>query len=176
MMKLIEPQRLTALGRAIFEAAGSDKKEAGIVTDHLVEANLAGHDSHGIVRVSKYVDWQAKGQVIPNRHARIVSDRGAAVLIDGEFGYGQVIGLEAMDLLVDRVGKNGFAVTAIRNSAHLGRIGAWAEQLARAGFPSFHFVNTSGFGILVAPHGRESGQTEFQMERQIAAVGSSGES
>lgn len=153
MMKHIAPAQLSELGRAIFRAAGSDDSEAAIVADHLVEANLAGHDSHGIVRVSKYLDWASKGQVVPNRHAQIVNDRGAALLVDGQFGYGQVIGIEVMDLLIGRVSRNGFAVTAIRNSAHLGRIGAWAEQLAKAGFPSFHFVNTSGFGILVAPHG-----------------------
>jgi uncharacterized oxidoreductase len=152
-MKFVDPTHLAALGRAVFVGAGSDEPEAGIIADHLVEANLAGHDSHGIVRVSKYVDWREKGDVVPNRHAQIVGDRGAALLVDGQFGYGQVIGLEAMDLLIGRVRSNGFAVTAIRNSAHLGRIGAWAEQLARAGFVSFHFVNTSGFGILVAPHG-----------------------
>jgi uncharacterized oxidoreductase len=152
-MRHIDPNRLAALGRAVFIGAGSDEQEAGIIANHLVEANLAGHDSHGVIRISKYVDWWSKGDVIPNRHARIVGDRGAALLIDGEFGYGQVIGREAMDLLIERVRSNGFAVTAIRNSAHLGRIGAWPEQLARAGFVSFHFVNTSGYGILVAPHG-----------------------
>ena len=152
-MQRYEMTEIAALGKAIFRAAGSDDLEARIVADHLVEANLVGHDSHGFVRVSKYVDWASKGQVVPNQHARIVSDRAAALLIDGDFGYGQVIGIEAMDLLIERVRTSGFAACAIRNSAHLGRIGAWPEQLARAGFPSFHFVNTSGFGILVAPHG-----------------------
>lgn len=144
---------LTELGIAVFRAAGSDEAEARIVAGHLVEANLAGHDSHGIVRIAKYVEWTKRGDVIPNRHARVVGDRGAALLIEGDFGYGQVIGLETMDLLAARARLNGFAVAAIRNAAHLGRIGAWAEQLAAAGLASFHFVNTSGFGILVAPHG-----------------------
>lgn len=152
-MRRYQHDDLAAFAAAIFRAAGSDEREAGIIAAHLVEANLVGHDSHGFIRVSKYVDWVSKGHVVANRHARIVSDRAAALLIDGEFGYGQVIGLEAMDLLIERVKASGFAVCAIRNSAHLGRIGAWPEQLARAGFPSFHFVNTSGFGILVAPHG-----------------------
>lgn len=152
-MQRYQKNDLEALGAAIFRAAGSDANEARIVADHLVEANLVGHDSHGFVRVSKYLDWVDKGQVVPNRHVRIVSDKGAALLVDGDFGYGQVIGIEAMDLLAQRVRSNGFAACAIRNAAHLGRIGAWPEQLAKAGFPSFHFVNTSGFGILVAPHG-----------------------
>ena len=138
---------------AIFAAAGSDAGEAAIIAAHLVEANLAGHDSHGVMRTYKYVDWVRAGQVVPNRHVEIASDRGALIVIDGGFGYGQVIGKEAMEAGAARAQEHGFALVAIRNSGHLGRIGAWAEMLADAGLASFHFVNTSGFGILVAPHG-----------------------
>ena len=105
------------------------------------------------MRIYKYVDWVRAGQVVPNRHAEIVSDRGSLVVIDGGFGYGQVIGKEAMEAGTARAAEHGFTLVAIRNSGHLGRIGAWVEMLANAGLASFHFVNTSGFGILVAPHG-----------------------
>jgi uncharacterized oxidoreductase len=137
----------------IFAAAGSEAEEARVIADHLIDANLAGHDSHGVMRISRYVGLARAGQVIPNKHIELISDHGPAVLADGGFGYGQVIGREAMSLLASRVSKVGFAVVAIRNSGHLGRIGAWAEQIADAGYVSFHFVNTSGFGMLVAPHG-----------------------
>jgi uncharacterized oxidoreductase len=153
MSARLAPDLLQAYARDVFAAAGSDAREADIVARHLIEANLAGHDSHGLVRVKKYVEWAKAGMVVPNRHAEIVSDRGAAVVVDGGFGYGQVIGIEAMGLAAERVKDHGFTVFAIRNSGHLGRIGAWPEMLADAGYASFHFVNTSGFGILVAPHG-----------------------
>ena len=149
----IARQDLQDFAETIFQAAGSSREEAEIIASHLVESNLAGHDSHGVMRIYKYVDWVRAGQVLPNRHAEIVSDRGAAVVVDGGFGYGQVIGKEAMAIATTRARANGFAVMAIRNSGHLGRIGAWAEYLANEGLASFHFVNTSGFGILVAPHG-----------------------
>jgi len=146
-------ERLREIAQTVFVAAGSAPDEARIVADHLVEANLKGHDSHGIIRVPKYADWVRKGELLPNRHAAIVVDKGALLVIDGGFGYGQVIGREAMALMADRAKANGFCAAAIRNSGHLGRIGAWPEQLARAGLTSVHFVNTSGYGILVAPHG-----------------------
>jgi len=149
----ITRDRLKDYVAAIFRGAGSDEEEAETVAAHLVEANLAGHDSHGVMRVYKYVDWVKAGQVVPNQHATVVTDRGAMVLVDGNFGYGQVIGKEAMTIAAERAGTHGFAAVSIRNAGHLGRIGAWAEQLAEAGLASFHFVNTSGFGILVAPHG-----------------------
>jgi hydroxycarboxylate dehydrogenase B len=147
------PEALTRFAAAVFRGAGSDEVEAGIVASHLVEANLAGHDSHGVIRIRKYVDWAKAGMVMPNRHAEIALDRGASLLVDGQFGYGQVIGREAMALAAERASSQGFLILALRNAGHLGRIGAWPEQLAEAGLVSFHFVNTSGFGILVAPHG-----------------------
>jgi uncharacterized oxidoreductase len=139
--------------QAIFVAAGSEPSEANIVASHLVDASLMGHDSHGVIRVSKYVSWLRAGQVRPNRHARIVSDRGALVVVDGDFGFGQVIGREAMEIAAARAASHGMATVAIRNSGHLGRIGAWPEMLAEHELASIHFVNTSGFGILVAPFG-----------------------
>ncbi|MCP4380690.1 MAG: malate/lactate/ureidoglycolate dehydrogenase [Hyphomicrobiales bacterium] len=147
------PDRLQDYVEAIFSAAGSDAEEARTVAAHLVEASLAGHDSHGVMRVTKYIDWVKSGQVLCNRHADTVIDRGAMALVDGNFGFGQVIGREAMTIAAAKAAEHGFAVVSIRNAGHLGRIGAWAEQLAEAGLASFHFVNTSGFGILVAPHG-----------------------
>jgi hydroxycarboxylate dehydrogenase B len=138
---------------AIFVTGGSEPGEAKIIASHLVDASLMGHDSHGVIRVSKYVDWLRAGQVRPNRHARIASDRGALVVVDGDFGFGQVIGKEAMEIAAARAGAHGVATVAIRNSGHLGRIGAWPEMLAERGLASIHFVNTSGFGILVAPFG-----------------------
>jgi len=144
---------LRAFVASVFRATGSADEEARIVGDHLVDANLAGHDSHGVIRVAKYVNWHAKGMVLANQHAVVVRDAPGHAVVDGQFGYGQVIGREAMALAIDKARAGGLAVVAIRNAGHLGRIGAWAEQVAQAGYASIHFVNTSGFGILVAPFG-----------------------
>jgi len=149
----IEQGRLRAFVEQVFARAGSSPDEARIVADHLVDANLKGHDSHGVIRVAKYVEWVRSGQLLPNQHAAIVKDSAALVVLDGGFGYGQVIGREAMDLAAERARRGGLCAVAIRNAGHLGRIGAWPEQLAQAGLVSIHFVNTSGFGILVVPHG-----------------------
>jgi uncharacterized oxidoreductase len=74
-------------------------------------------------------------------------------IVDGNFGFGQVIGEQAMQLGIDMAQKHGIATIALRNSAHLGRIGDWPTYVANAGLASFHFVNTSGYGLLVAPFG-----------------------
>ena len=112
----------------------------------------------------------AAGELLPNRQARVVVDAGGLLLVDGGFGYGQVIGAEAMNLAAARARRHGACVIGIRNSGHLGRIGAWAEQLAQAGLVSVHFVNTSGYGILVAPHGG----TERRLSANPVAAGAPG--
>ena len=153
MSRLIPSTALETLVRKIFRASGSAEDEARDVAEHLVASNLVGHDSHGVLRVSKYIDWLGRGEVVANAPVTVVVDRGALALLDGGFGYGQVVGLRAMEQAISRATQHGFALVAIRNAAHLGRIGAWAEKLAEAGLVSVHFVNTSGYGILVAPHG-----------------------
>src|SRR6516225_11276786 len=109
---------LKAFVEAIFVAAGSEPVEAEIVASHLVDASFMGHDSHGVIRVSKYVDWLRAGHVRPNRHARVVVDRGALVVVDGDFGFGQVMGVEAMEIAAARAASHGMATVALRNSGH----------------------------------------------------------
>jgi len=143
-------KRLTA---AIFTAAGCHEPEAERIGHYLVEANLAGHDSHGVIRVPSYIDWLRAGKVLPNKSLKVVYENDAIAVVDGEFGFGQVLGEQVMKLGIDKSGRHGVAVIALRNSGHLGQIGAWALLAARAGRLSLHFVNTSGAGILMAPFG-----------------------
>jgi uncharacterized oxidoreductase len=152
-MPTITSDRLHALSRAVCRAAGSGEREANLVADHLVEANLTGHDSHGVGLLPVYVEKVRAGLLVPNRHAELVSERGAVLVIEGNRGYGQVIGYEAMQLGMARAQEQGVALLAVRNSFHLGRIGHWAEQCARGGFASIHFVNGIDHPPLQAPFG-----------------------
>jgi uncharacterized oxidoreductase len=149
----VPPERLRELVGAVFAAAGCGPAEHQRIAHYLVEANLVGHDSHGVIRVPPYVDWLRAGKVVANQAPRVVLDREALAVVDGGFGFGQVMGEEAVKLGIARCGRYGVAVVALRNSGHLGRIGDWAELAARAGKLSLHFLNTSGGGILAAPHG-----------------------
>jgi len=140
--------------RMVSAAAGSDDAEAGLIARRLVDSNLAGHDSHGVVRLPRYVRDVRNGGVIPNRHATIALETEALVVIDGHNGFGQVIGGEAMAIGIDRAKRRGACVLALRRSAHLGRIADWAEMAAEQGLASFHFVNVTGFTAnRVAPFG-----------------------
>jgi uncharacterized oxidoreductase len=138
---------------AMFAAAGCEPDEADCVSDHLVEANLAGHDSHGVIRVPIYVRWLREGNVFANRQLETIFENDVLALVDGQLGLGQSMARQAMQLALDKCSKFGLAVVALRNSGHVGRVGHWAEMVARQGKISLHFVNTSGLGMLVAPVG-----------------------
>jgi hydroxycarboxylate dehydrogenase B len=145
--------RLGQLTSAIFHAAGCPTNEAERIAAHLVEANLVGHDSHGVIRVSSYVQWLRAGKVLADRAIQVVFENEVIGVVDGQFGFGQTVGEQAMQLGIEKSARHGVAVIALRNSGHLGRIGDWPLMAARAGKLSLHFVNTTGAGILVAPYG-----------------------
>lgn len=149
----IDSNGLRTLSAALLSAAGCPDGEAAVVADHLVKANLAGHDSHGVIRLRDYVPWLKSGMVRPGRVARIAFETDVSAVVDGDLGLGQAIGEDAVRIGAEKAWAHGLALIAIRNTGHLGRIGHWAERAAEAGLISMHFVNTSGFGMLVAPFG-----------------------
>jgi uncharacterized oxidoreductase len=150
---IIQHDHLSRLIADIFHAAGCQRPEAERIAAHLVEANLVGHDSHGVIRVPPYVQWLKAGKIFADRTIQIVFENDVIAVVDGQFGFGQTIGEQAMQLGIEKCAKHGVAVIALRNSGHLGRIGDWPLMAAEAGKLSLHFVNTTGAGILVAPFG-----------------------
>ncbi len=148
---LLAPARLRDVARRLLAAAGAAEADAAIVADHLVDANLAGHDSHGVGMLPQYVRAIRGGVLDPRAHAA-VEDRGGAVLaVDGRRGFGQIVAREATAAGIERARATGIALVALRNASHVGRVGAYGLQAAAEGFASVHFVNVVGHGPLVAP-------------------------
>ena len=151
-MTVVAPA-LRRLVAAMFAAAGCSTEEADRVAAHLVEANLVGHDSHGVIRVPSYIQWLGEGKVLANQTIDVVTESDSIAVVDGRFGLGQSIGEQAVRLGIEKAKATGLSAIALRNSGHLGRIGDWPLMAAEAGLLSLHFVNTSGAGNLVAPYG-----------------------
>jgi uncharacterized oxidoreductase len=150
-MLLIDAAELTAKTRRVFAAAGSAESEAELIADHLVEANLKGHDSHGVGMIPSYLRNLDGGKVKPNEPGRIVNDSGSMLVYDGERGYGQIVARAATELAIERAKANGVAVVALRNAHHIGRVGTYGELCAAAGLVSLHFVNITDQRPAVAP-------------------------
>ncbi|MET4066242.1 putative oxidoreductase [Bradyrhizobium sp. S3.2.6] len=150
--RTIKAEPLTNVIRAIVKAGGSTDREAELVSTNLVEANLKGHDSHGVGMIPRYVSSVTNGGLAVNQHVKIVLDTGPLLTLDGLTGYGQVIGHEAMELAAERAKSNGVCLVGLSNAHHIGRIGHWAEQCIDHGLVSIHFVNVISRPI-VAPWG-----------------------
>ena len=142
----------------IIEKAGSTPAEADQVADNLVMANLSGHDSHGVGMVPRYVDAVLEGGLSPNTGVKVLLDSGALLSLDGQRGYGQITGVQAMTLGIERARQHGSCIVALGNfdgfhrghQAVAGEAIAWAvARAAEAG---------AGSTVLVAGKGHETGQ------------------
>ncbi|MBT6486095.1 MAG: Ldh family oxidoreductase [Planctomycetaceae bacterium] len=152
-MKTLKPDSLKRVIADLFARAGCGDEEAVVIADHLVEANLVGHDSHGVIRAPIYLQWMNDGKVFAGKSLQIVVDAGSLVVADACLGYGQWTGRQAVAIGVNKCREHGVAIVALKNAAHLGRIGTWAEIAASEGLVSLHFVNTTGLGMFVVPTG-----------------------
>jgi uncharacterized oxidoreductase len=151
-MKTVQAGKLVELVAAIMAGGGSSADEATTIARRLVDSNLVGHDSHGVLRVGRYLDWVRAGWLRPNTPPTVVFDSDAIAIIDGNRGFGQVTGEFATSLGIAKAAKSGIAMIGLRNCGHLGRLGDWADMAAAAGQVSLHFLNTSG-AQRVAPFG-----------------------
>lgn len=153
----VQHDRLRAAVRAMFAAAGSSPRECALVAEHLIEANLRGHDSHGVGMIPAYVENIGLGELTLNADVEVVRDGGSFLVCDAWLGFGQVMAHDAMALAIARARETGTCILTLRNSHHVGRVGHWAEQCAAAGLVSLHFVNVFA-DPLVAPYGGKAGR------------------
>ncbi|WP_375457591.1 malate/lactate/ureidoglycolate dehydrogenase [uncultured Enterovirga sp.] len=148
----VDLRRLHGFVAATFAAAGCSAEEADAIATGLVDANLTGHDSHGVVRVPRYLLWLSEGEVEAGRNVAVVSENAAMAVLDGQYGFGATVGREAVRFGIEKARETGVAIVALRHAGHLGRIGQWAEMALEAGLASLHIVNVAQ-SRLVAPFG-----------------------
>ena len=129
----IPSDRLRRLTATILARGGSEPAEADLVAAHLVDANLAGHDSHGIGLIPHYVRHLKEGLVVPNTSVKVLKDEGAFLMFDGQRGFGRRVAGEAMAAAIARARESGVVVVTLANSHHVGRVGAYGELATAAG-------------------------------------------
>lgn len=151
-MVTIKAETLQALVADIFVAAGCSAAEGARVGKYLVAANLTGHDSHGVVRVPRYLQMKRDGLIFADREVELVTDTPVLAVVDGRYGFGQTVAPQAVRIGVEKARAAGLSAVALRNAGHIGRVGDWAEMAAAEGLVSIHFCNAAG-SVLVAPFG-----------------------
>jgi len=152
-MPLIHAAPLTEFISALFIAADTHPAHAQRVAQSLVSANLAGHDSHGIIRTIQYLDGVEDGSVNAHAVPTIARQTGVVSMVDGGAGFGQVAAHFAMNIAIDSARQHGMSTVGLYNSGHVGRIGEWAQLAADQQMIGLVFCSGGGPGGLVTPHG-----------------------
>jgi LDH2 family malate/lactate/ureidoglycolate dehydrogenase len=154
-MPVFPPDELRAAAVAIFRAAGADEANTEVVVDHLIEANLTGHDSHGVLRIPSYVRGIKQGQIVPTARPQVVRETAAMSLFDARRSFGQVSALVATDAVVAKAREQGVAVAGTFRGNHIGRLGHYPTRAAGQGVALL--VTLGGLGRSAAPFGGRAG-------------------
>jgi uncharacterized oxidoreductase len=152
-MPVIAAEPLRAYVERVFAGAGVPHADAAAVAAHLVEANLLGHDSHGVIRVERYLEHLRAGRIVAGAPVRVVHERVATAVIDGGWNFGQIVAREAMARAVALARAHGVGVAVARRCGHVGRLGAYVEQGLAAGCIALAMVNNAGGSQVMVPPG-----------------------
>lgn len=157
-MPTLQVEPLVDFSRSLFTAAGVPKDEADIVSHSLVDANLCGHDSHGVMRVPQYIGFIREGKLAANAPLQKLNETLAMYSGDANWGLGQVNAYRLLDILLPKAQALGIAGGTLRRCGHIGRLGEYAEWAAARGMAFFATVNSHGCGKRVAPPGGTEGR------------------
>ncbi len=149
-MQVRTGDELRRLMREMLEAIGTGSDEAAFVGDSLVDANLAGHDSHGVIRILHYMEMVRAGEVDPTVAPELLGTDGATARIDGGWGWGQLSMKLATGTAIDLARQLGLGSAVVLRSYHIGRVAPYVEQIARTGMIG---LATANAGRATAPYG-----------------------
>jgi hydroxycarboxylate dehydrogenase B len=157
-MKIFSPEHLRDVGVRIFAGCGSPPQEAAVVADDLVESNLLGYDSHGIIRCETYVEFVVTGKVKPGAPMRIIKETPVTATVDCGLNFGQVSATTMAEIACAKAEKMGMAYVICKNGTHVGRLGAYVQKVAARGMMGIATSNNRKIGHVVAPWGGREGR------------------
>ena len=148
--RTIAVDELTERVARVFGRLGLPDEDAGIVADHLVEADLRGVHSHGVIRVPTYVQGIRSGKINPTPDIRVLEDHGGQAVMDGDYAMGHVAAYRANQLAIERGREHGMAAVALRRSNHCGAMAYYAIRAQEAGMIGLAITNA---GMNMTPAG-----------------------
>ncbi len=146
-------ERLHNLAFHLLKAAGASEEEARTVANHMVGANLAGHDSHGVILLPMYTTSIKNGHAVPGAALEIVRETPTTLVINGHWGFGQVVSSRAMQLVIAKAKEQGLAAATIFYQSHVGRLADYPLMAAREGMIGFMTADSGRSSKAVAPFG-----------------------
>ena len=154
----LQAPHLHAIARNIFVAAGTPRHIAEAVAEILVNANLAGHDSHGLLRVPAYLRGIASGHMDPAAEPKVLAETDNTLSVDGQRGFGHYVSQWSIRKAVEKANTAVSCGVSLKNTGHIGRLGEYAEIAAKAGCIGIISVGTGGKGAgPTVPYGGSQG-------------------
>ncbi len=157
-MPNVSAKELTALCLNVFQKYNIPSDEAEVVTRSMVDANLVGHDSHGVIHLPKYVREIETELIQPNAPIETVHESASIAVLDGNWGFGPVIASRAVDMAIQKAKQTDVSSVAVSRCNEVGRLGGYACLAADAEMIALLMVNDHGGGTCVAPHGGVEGR------------------
>ncbi|MBT4137236.1 MAG: Ldh family oxidoreductase [Candidatus Latescibacteria bacterium] len=152
-MPTFKPDELCRIGREIYEQIGASPEEAETVANLLVDANLAGHDSHGVVRIPQYVSAIKRGQIKLGTSPEIEKETAATAIVNGHWGFGHVTAKAAMEVAIEKARETAVGIVTVHQCNHIGRLGAYTPLAVDAGMAGLITNNGHGADRSMAPFG-----------------------
>lgn len=117
----------------IYRAKGASEDESRTVAAHQIAANLAGHDSHGLILTPSYVERIDKGHIVPGAAFEIERETPTTAVVNGNWGFGYVVTERATRMAIEKARTNGVGALTIHHQSHIGRLGGYGELIAAEG-------------------------------------------
>lgn len=152
-MPILTANQLKNIGFNIFKAMGVSYDEAKIVSESLVNSNLVGHDSHGVIRVPQYVSLIKRGDIIPGVQMEITRETPSSAVINGNWGFGQVLGKKAMQIAIDKAKNKSVSTVTMSQSNHIARLGEYPYLAVENDMIGIIMVNNHGAAQYMPPWG-----------------------
>ncbi|MFI5449763.1 MAG: Ldh family oxidoreductase [Candidatus Bathyarchaeia archaeon] len=152
-MPVLTEKRLTEFCSKVLKQLGASDEEAERVTTHLVTNNLMGHDSHGVIQLANYAHQIKRGEIKPGAKMEIVRETPCTAVLDGNWGFGQLIAKKAMEMAIEKAGRNSISCLSVRNCNHIGRLGEYSTMAAERNMIGIISANDHGTGLIMAPYG-----------------------
>ena len=152
-MPVLSAERLRHVVAVLLKSAGANDHEAETVAKYSVAANLAGHDSHGVIQIPTYIDRIAKGHIVPGAPFEILSESATTTVIDGHWGFGYVVAERAMRLTIEKAKKQNVAATTVHRQSHIGRVAAYPLLAVNEGMIAMMTADSGRSPKAVAPFG-----------------------
>ena len=152
-MPVIQANRLREIASALLVANKVPENEAATVARHVVNANLAGHDSHGMIMLPNYIERVRVGHIVPGAPFTIVQESPSTTVVDGNWGFGYVINERAMQLTIEKASTQNIAACTVFRQGHVGRLASYPLMAARAGMIGMAWADSGRSPKGVAPFG-----------------------